>query len=68
MLDVTDAQRWLDMSLGDEARRLVVGVCLSEVRVEASRDLTLLRLGLHALGQLTEDRRKRLSILDELVA
>lgn len=68
LLKVTDATRWLDLSCGEEIRKLVIGVCLSEVRVETKDGVSRLRLGLSALVNLGDDRRMRLALLDELVA
>lgn len=66
LLDIADAIRWLDMSCGEQARRLAIQVCMSEVRVEAKEDLNLLRLALSALVHMSDDRRKRLAILDDI--
>lgn len=66
LLQVSDTQRWLDVACGEQGRRLTVGVCLDEMRAGSQEDVTLLRRGLSALLDMSDDRRQRLAILDEL--
>lgn len=61
LLDVTDSIMWIDASVGERARHMVVGVCLSEVRVEDA-GLDLLRQGLRSLVDMADAKGSGLSL------
>jgi hypothetical protein len=61
LIDVTDTITWIDGSVGERARRMVVGVCLSEVRVEEDA-LDLLRRGLRSLCDMSDAKGAGLSL------
>lgn len=61
LIEVTDTITWIDGSVGELARRMVVGVCLSEVRVEDD-GLDTLRQGLRSLVDLADAKGSGLSL------